>query len=200
MAQRQQRFPGVTRRLLRDAVIDATAQVAARSGWESLRMGDVAVAVGISRQTLYAEFGSKPALLRAVVLRRTDRLLGALSNVLAGAGGDAQEAVRTCCRFVLNAARDDPMVAWLLTGAESSLLDLVTTDATPIIDRATAALTGHVMQRHPASDPRRVAVAADTLARLLVSHVVLPDRDVDTVAGEIAELLGPYLREVLPNE
>ena len=42
-----------------------------------------------------------------------------------------------------------------------------------------------------------MAVAADALARLLVSHVVLPDRDVDTVAGEIAELVGPYLREVL---
>ncbi|MBW0088121.1 TetR family transcriptional regulator [Pseudonocardia sp. KRD-184] len=197
MAQRQHRFPGVTRHLLREAAIDATAEVADRSGWESLRMGDVAAAVGISRQTLYAEFGSKPALIRAVVLRRTDRLLGALSAVLADAGGDEQEAVRTCCRFVLNAAREDPMVTCLLTGAESGLLDLVTTDSAPIIDRATAALTGHVLRRRPSADPRRVAVAADALARLLVSHVVLPDRDVDTVADEIAELVGPYLREVL---
>ena len=197
MAQGQHRFPGVTRHLLREVVIDAAAQVAGRSGWESLRMGDVAVAVGISRQTLYAEFGSKPALIRAVVLRRTDLLLGALSDVLAGTEGDEQEAVRTCCRFVLSAARDDPMVTCLLTGAESGLLDLVTTDSAPIIDRATAALTGHVLRRRPSADPRQVAVAADALARLLVSHVVLPDRDVDTVAGEIAELIGPYLREVL---
>lgn len=197
MAQRQHRFPGVARHLLREAVIDATAEVAGRSGWGSLRMGDVAVAVGISRQTLYAEFGSKPALVRAVVLRRTDRLLGALSAVLAETGGDEQEAVRTCCRFVLSAARDDPMVTCLLTGGESGLLDLVTTDSAPIIDRATAALTGHVLRRRPSADPRRVAVAADALARLLVSHVVLPGRDVDTVAGEIAELVGPYLREVL---
>lgn len=197
MTPRGQRFPGVARRLLRDAILDATGEIARTGGWDSLRMADVATAVGISRQTLYAEFGSKLALVRAVVLDRTDRLLGSLSAVLAQAGGDERAAVRTCCRFLLAAAREDPLVTCLLTGPDEGLLAVVTTESGPIVDRATAALGSYLVDRHPGTDPQRVAVAADALARLLVSHVVLPDRKVDAVAEELTALLGPYLREVL---
>lgn len=71
------------------------------------------------------------------------------------------------------------------------------TESGPIVDRATAALDSSLLGRRPGADPQRVAVAADALSRLLVSHVVLPDREVDTVAEDLTAPLGPYLREVL---
>ncbi|MGQ5228634.1 helix-turn-helix domain-containing protein, partial [Streptomyces sp. yara] len=41
----------------------------ARRPWSAVRMVDVAAAAGVSRQTLYNEFGSKDGLARALVRR-----------------------------------------------------------------------------------------------------------------------------------
>ena len=54
----------------KDLLLDAAAE-AVLSGvvWDRLRMADVAKAAGVSRQTLYYEFGSKDALAQALALR-----------------------------------------------------------------------------------------------------------------------------------
>ena len=49
-------------RTTRDALLDAAYDVVVAGDWQSARMVDVAAAAGVSRQTLYNEFGSKDAL------------------------------------------------------------------------------------------------------------------------------------------
>lgn len=197
MTQRRQRFPGVARRLLHEAILDATETLGGQAGWDALRMADVATAVGISRQTLYTEFGSKPALVRAVVLDRANRLTASLTGVLAAADSDVHGAIRTAVRFLLDAARADPLVKCLVSGPDGDLLALVTTGSAPIIDGTTRALTDYVTEVRPGTDARRVAVAADAFARLVISHVVLPDREIGDAADDVADVIGPYLMELL---
>lgn len=196
MSRQRQRFPGVAREMLHAAVLDAAESIGARSGWQTLRMADVADAVGISRQTLYAGFESKPALVRAVVVARTERLLAVLTEVLTTQTG-IDDAVRAAVRFLLDTAKDDPLVKCLITGPDADFLALVTTGSGPIIDGASRVLTEHVLTRRPDADPTEVAIATDVFARLVLSHVLTNDRDIDGVADDIAAVLGPYLTAVL---
>jgi AcrR family transcriptional regulator len=197
MTQPPPRFRSVTRRHLHDAILAATETLGGQAGWDAFRMADVAAAVGISRQTLYAEFGSKPALVRAVVLDRVDRLTASLTGVLTAADGGVHGAVRAAARFLLDVARADPLVKCLVSGHDGDLLALVTTDSAPIIDGAVGALTAYATEVRPAVDARRVAVAANAFARLVISHVVLPDHEIGDAAADVADVIGPYLTDVL---
>ena len=58
----------------RDALLDAAYDAALAGDWERVRMADVAAAAGVSRQTLYYEFGSKDALAH-VIWDEVQRLL-----------------------------------------------------------------------------------------------------------------------------
>ena len=78
------RFRESVRSLLREQVLDAAYQLVAADGWSVLRMAGIARAAGISRQTLYNEFGSKEAIGKALVQRE----LGARAEVHAAAGHD----------------------------------------------------------------------------------------------------------------
>jgi len=51
--------------LLRDTLFDAAGELLRHRGWSDLTMADVATAAGVSRQTLYKEFGSRPAFAQA---------------------------------------------------------------------------------------------------------------------------------------
>src|SRR5690606_13349312 len=55
----------------RESLLDAAYAALARRPWSAVRMVDVAAAAGVSRQTLYNEFGSKDGLARALVRRET---------------------------------------------------------------------------------------------------------------------------------
>jgi AcrR family transcriptional regulator len=60
---------------MRDTILDAAYDLVVARGWTAARMADIAAAVGLSRQTLYNEFGSKDGLAAAVALRETERFL-----------------------------------------------------------------------------------------------------------------------------
>src|SRR4051812_47333613 len=53
----------------RESLLDAAYTALARRAWSAVRMVDVAAVAGVSRQTLYNEFGSKEGLARALVRR-----------------------------------------------------------------------------------------------------------------------------------
>jgi AcrR family transcriptional regulator len=83
------------RQQLRDALLDAVHSLVVTVGWRRVRMGAVAAAVGVSRQTLHTEFGTKEALGQALVARETDRFLLGVTGALERHPGALGPAVRT---------------------------------------------------------------------------------------------------------
>ena len=75
---------------LRTALLDAAYQAAVGPGWTGARMADVARAAGTSRQTLYAEFGTKDGLASALALREANRFFDGCETVLHGHRGTAR--------------------------------------------------------------------------------------------------------------
>ena len=60
----------------RDRIVAAAVEMTTSSGWAAVTMARLADAVGVSRQTVYNEVGSKPALAEAMVLEELTRFLG----------------------------------------------------------------------------------------------------------------------------
>ena len=91
--------------------------------WPAVRMVDVAAAAGVSRQTLYNEFGSKEGLARALVRRETDRYLDGVDRRSWAPRADERRAAgRRSPSGPDAAARAHPLVGPLLTGCWSDRL------------------------------------------------------------------------------
>ena len=59
VAELRERARDEARRRTRDLVLDAARATTLESGWRAVRMGALATEVGLSRQALHAEFGTK---------------------------------------------------------------------------------------------------------------------------------------------
>ncbi|MDJ0462138.1 TetR/AcrR family transcriptional regulator [Streptomyces sp. H27-C3] len=100
----------------RDALLDAAFIALADRPWSGVRMVDVASSAGVSRQTLYNEFGSKDGLARALVLREADAYLAGVERALAERSGDLRDRLLSVAEWTAGAARANPLVRALLTG------------------------------------------------------------------------------------
>ncbi|MER7456167.1 TetR family transcriptional regulator [Micromonospora sp. NPDC126480] len=176
---------------LRDGIVDAARALTIATGWDGVRMGAVATAAGVSRQTVYNEFGSKAGLAEALARREVDRFVSEVRAALAGHGDDVRAATYAAIRHTLASAADNPLVKAILTstrGGSEELLPYLTTRGDLVLAEASAVLIDWTGQRLPGADPAALAFAADSVVRLVVSHIVLPQAPVDDTAEALARL------------
>jgi AcrR family transcriptional regulator len=177
----------------REALLDAAAEQLVRRGYRGVRMQDVAEAVGVSRQTVYNEFGDKWGLVQAVVLRDNERYLEGINRLLSE-HDDLHAAVEAAVLFTLETSADDPIKKAVLTGAGGDeLLPLLTTRAEPVLFTASARIVEHARRRWPQVDPDELTKIADAAVRLTMSNIVLPSEPPQRVARFIADLVTRYL-------
>ncbi|MBQ0900707.1 TetR/AcrR family transcriptional regulator [Micromonospora sp. U21] len=179
------------RQRLRDTIVDAARGRAIAAGWDAVRMGGVASAAGVSRQTVYNEFGSKAGLAEALARREVDRFVGDVRGALVAHGPDVRAGAYAAIAHTLAAAADNPLVKAILTsarGGSDELLPYLTTRAEVVLTEASGALIEWVGDHLPEADPAALAFAADTIVRLVVSHIVLPRGPIDQTATALADL------------
>ncbi|MFF8830192.1 TetR/AcrR family transcriptional regulator [Streptomyces sp. NPDC015131] len=99
----------------RDALLDAAATALGELPWPAVRMVDVASAAGVSRQTLYHEFGGKEGLARALAHREADAYLRGVDRVLR-APADAPARLAALAEWTVARAAARPLLRALLTG------------------------------------------------------------------------------------
>ncbi|MFG3169873.1 TetR/AcrR family transcriptional regulator [Streptomyces sp. NPDC048200] len=99
----------------RESLLDAAYTALARRAWSAVRMVDVAAVAGVSRQTLYNEFGSKDGLARALVRREADAYLAGIDRALA-THTDARDRLVAAVEWTASAARSNALVRAMLTG------------------------------------------------------------------------------------
>ena len=178
---------------LRDEVLDAATAVLGRGGWPRLRMQAVADEVGVSRRTLYNEFGSKPALAHALVARST----GHLTDVVAAAFTAAPDLdtgwADAAGRVLVEARRDPVMRAVLHETSSPDFLPLLTSEGSYAIEFSTRAMVAAARERWPELDRDRVALAAHATVRLVISYFLRSDGDDAAAAADIGTLVCCYL-------
>jgi AcrR family transcriptional regulator len=189
--------------LLRDTIFGAVAELVRARGWKATTMADVADAAGVSRQTVYNEFGSRQALVEAYIVREIQGLLDEVSATVRHRADDPHAALESAFGLFLKLASDEPFVQIVVsdTGASSrpengrgEILQLVTALAYPIGVAQVSALITEVWPQASATDAQLVA---DTLVRLAVSHALYPTAEAGDVAGEVGRMIAPFVDSAL---
>lgn len=169
----------------REALLDAADSALSRLPWTAVRMVDVAAAAGVSRQTLYNEFGSKAGLARALIHRAADGYLAGVEQVL-GASRATGDGPAELARWTVRAARADALVEALLTGVWGDRLPRPG-DPSPgrrahpapptpaellalVRDRAVAVMGDRSLSR----DRAELEIACETALRLAISYTLVP--------------------------
>jgi AcrR family transcriptional regulator len=179
-----------TRALLLDAAADAVLSGVA---WDKVRMADVARAAGVSRQTLYYEFGSRDALAEALALREAERYMAGADAAMVGHEGTPGEAVGAATEFTLAEAAANPLLKAVLTDDTGSLLPFLTTRSENLLAAAREHCAQYLLGRWPHLPADRVHFVADAVNRLTLSHLFLPGGRPDEVAADIARLVDSLL-------
>jgi AcrR family transcriptional regulator len=158
-------------------------------------MSDVAAAAGVSRQTLYNEFGSRQLLVEAYIGREVDALIERATEVVRANADDAHRALRSAFTLFLQLASDEPVVRIIVQHAEGGELhQLLTGLGRSLASDRIAALIPEVWPQVGADDAR---LLADTLVRLAISHALLPTDDPGDVARGVGRMLAPFVDQLL---
>ena len=119
-------------------------------------MADIAAAAGVSRQTLYKEFGSRDEFGQAFVIHEGERFLDAVEAAIHEHLDDPRAAVGAALELFLRTAGEDPLVRILLSDdGAGGMLPFVTTQGMPVVQWATARLAAlsprrqHCQRRSP---------------------------------------------------
>jgi AcrR family transcriptional regulator len=186
-------YAEASRALLRDSVLDAMRDLLLTRDWSAITLSDVARVAGISRQTIYNEFGSRQGLAQGYALRLADRLVDAIHAALDANVGNIYEAFLAGFRSFFAESASDPLVISLLSGvAKPDLLQLITTDSAPIITRASARLSLALTQTWVATSDEDAGVLARAIVRLALSYVSMPPEADHDVARDLARLMTPF--------
>jgi AcrR family transcriptional regulator len=184
------------RELLRDTLFDAARHELERRGWSDVTMADVAAAAGVSRQTLYKEFGSREEFAQAFVLREAERFIAAIEGALDAHLDDPGAALTAAFGLFLTAAAEDPLIRAAIQGG-GEMLPFVTTQGQPLVEGAAERLRWAIATRWPQAREHDVALLAECLVRLAISYATLPVASAGMTASSIAELLGPFIDHAL---
>ena len=185
------RYRDTARTQLRDAIVDAARELTVANGWDSVRMAQVADRVGVSRQTVYNEFANKAGLAEALAQREVARFVADVRTNLFAHGDDVATGAHAAILHVLREAAGNPLIKAILTSSRDGtdpLLPFLTTRAEVVLTAATQVLTDWAAAYLPAVDETAFAFAAESVVRLVVSHIVLPTAPVETTALNLTTL------------
>ncbi|GAA5151609.1 MULTISPECIES: TetR/AcrR family transcriptional regulator [Amycolatopsis] len=186
-------FTERTKASLRETLLEAATALLAEHGHAGLRMADVAAAAGVSRQTVYNEFGNKTALVEAVALRTTAEFLEGIRTLFEDAP-DLLTGMHRAVVFTIEHARENKLVAAALgTTAGEDLLPLLTTKGEPVLSAATELAAARYLEFLPALDEPTARLLAETASRLALSHLVLPTHPAAEAADMVCAALGPAI-------
>jgi AcrR family transcriptional regulator len=181
----------------RDALLDAAYEAAVNGDWARTRMLDVAQAAGVSRQTLYNEFGSKDALAQAMAMREIQAFIEGTERALDDAHPDDPfQAVGAAALYTLQRAADNPLLKAALTDDTSGLLSFLTSRGEPALTAARASFENYYSTHWPQLPRDAITVAAETIVRLTISYLTVPaDVPAEVVAQRLSDLARTLLRE-----
>jgi AcrR family transcriptional regulator len=158
-------------------------------------MSHVAETAGVSRQTVYNEFGSRQALVEAYVAHEIESLVAEAEQVVRENADDPHGAVRAAFGLFLKLASDEPVIRMIVADAEGGdLARLLTSLGHEIATDRLAGLIVDVWPQVPLAD---AALLAETLVRLAISHALLPTADPQSTADAITRLAGPFITEIV---
>jgi AcrR family transcriptional regulator len=182
---------------LRDRLIDSAVGVMTTAGWGKVTMARLADEVGVSRQTVYNEIGTKNDLAEAMVMRELDRFLAGVTRSFDENPADLINAIRASARRVLKYAEDNALLHAVVSathGADTELLPLLTTHSEYLLEGAKVVVSERVASYDVDLPAERLDASIDMVVRLVLSHVMQPSGDPARTGDDIAWIAERVLR------
>jgi AcrR family transcriptional regulator len=188
---------GTASTTLRQRIVDAAVALTSDVGWAQVTMGKLADRVGVSRQTVYNEIGTKPALAEAMILSELDRFLQVVTSAFDAHADDLVEAIRAASEGVLELARGNQLLHAVVSathGADTELLPLLTTHAQSLLAAAKLVVGERVAPYDIGLDAEHLDAAIDMVVRVVLSHVMQPSASPADTSADIAWIAARVLR------
>jgi AcrR family transcriptional regulator len=183
-----------------DALVEATARILVRDGYDKASTNRIADMAGVSIGSLYQYYPSKEALVAAVIDRHNRRIMRRVRTVLTEiASQPIERAVRRLVAAAIEAHRIDPKLHRVLAEQIPRVGRLENVEA---LNREGYALSrGFLESRRDELRVRDFDMAAfvcatsiETLTHTAVLYHTEMLRDVETLIEEIARLISGYLQ------
>ena len=162
---------------LRDRLVSAAVVLTGEVGWSRVTMAALADRVGVSRQTVYNEIGTKPALAEAMIGHELDRFLGVVNLAFDDHPTDLVEAIRRAALGVLELAQDNRLLHAVVSathGADTELLPLLTTHSESLLSVAKAVVRERITTYDVSLGSEELDAGIDMVVRVVLSHVMQP--------------------------
>jgi AcrR family transcriptional regulator len=187
------------RELLRETLLDGARDLLHDRSWAEITMGDAATAAGVSRQTLYSEFGSRAEFSQAFVLRESEMFLAAVEAAVNDHLDDPGAALSAAFDVFLTAAEQHPLIRAVVSGdgTADSLLPYLTTQGKPVVHAASDRLAAVMRAGWPHVAEHDAVLLADCLVRLAISYVTLPSASEGITATSVTTVLEPYVERIV---
>jgi AcrR family transcriptional regulator len=191
-------YPVAARRLLRETLFGAARDHLQQRAWSEITMADIASLAGVSRQTLYKEFGSRDEFAQAFVINEGERFFEGVEAAVREHLDDPHAAVSAALGVFLRTAGEDPLVRILISDdGTGGMLPFVTTQGMPVVQWASGRLSAVIEECWPQARAKDANLLAESLVRLAISYVTAPGDSPETTAGRASELLGPFIDRAL---
>ncbi len=160
------------------------------------RLGEAA---GVSRQTVYNEFGTKHGLAEQLVLRELDRFLAVVRERMA-AESDMVNGIRAACEGVLLMGEQNLIVRTVVGSLpdehDPELLQLLTTESGEIVAAAVLVVRRSIEEFYPplALTSAELDVAVEVVVRLVLSAITRPSKPAREAASDIAWIVSLALK------
>jgi hypothetical protein len=133
--------------------------------------------------------------VQAYVLREIEALVVAVETRVRAHHDDARAALAGAFALFLDLASDEPLVRIIVADAEGGeLIRLLTATGLSVATDRVGALITDVWPQVDGDDARLVAAS---LARLAISHALVPTESAEDSATAITRLVGPFVDEVI---
>jgi AcrR family transcriptional regulator len=179
---------------IRARILDAAEGCLLDGGFRSGRLhSTIAARAGLSRPTLYKYVGDQDAISNALIHRELTRFLELLAPILEARAPIGEHLV-TVLTFVVDHARNHPLLRAALRDVPEQVLPSFTTHAGVLIERVELVTRPHLQRRIdsgelPDVDPR---LLIDALSRVAISMVftngLVDLTDPDTLRGYLGAM------------
>ncbi len=186
---------------LRQRLVSAAVDHTLAHGWSQVTMARIADAVGVSRQTVYNEIGTKSALAEAMILAELDRFLAVVTAAFDHQPHDLVAAIEEASRRVLELAQGNDLLKAVVSathGADTELLPLLTTHAGALLATSKAVVVERVAPYDVALSAEELDAAIDMVVRVVLSHVMQPSASPGQTADDIAWIAARVLSPAGP--
>ncbi len=198
MASARTPYPVAARELLRETLFGAARDQLTERPWSQITMSDIASGAGVSRQTLYKEFGNRNEFGQAFVIHVGERFLDQVEAAVKQHLDDPRAAVTAALELFLRSAAEDPLIRTLLSDdGTGGMLPFVTTRGVPVVQWATARLAAVIEEGWPQAPPADTRLLSEALVRLAISYITAPSESPESTGTAVADLLGPFIDRAL---